>query len=217
MKLNLNKQVGLFALGIVFLFAGFNLYEQLFYTWTPQKGNIQTHDKYIYQVQGDTAALMTYEVGGSATNLDSLIAILTDIWDSGTSTGKVTVLNLNKYEAIAHTVDTSSSTVGANHYEIIDMEGYRNLDISIIATDATGMQIQVYRTYDANASTTSTTGWYNCTNEFFGSGATLTLTGTDQTQDGTSAEMMPLKYMIWYSAGATGNSLDIFTRKHTKR
>jgi len=138
-------------------------------------------------------------------------------YDSTIGAWKFYALNLDKYEAIAHTVDTSAS-VGANHYEIISMEGYRNLDISVITTDATGVSIKVFRTYDSNISESSTTGWYNCTNEFFGSGATLTLVGSDQAQDGTSAEMMPLKYLIWYAAATPGtNSVDIFTRKHTKR
>jgi len=149
--------------------------------------------------------------------LDSLVVIQTDIWDAATSTNKITVLNLDKYEAIAHTVDTTNSTITADHYHAINMDGYRNLDISVISTDATGMDIKVFRAYDSSLSEADTAGWYNCTNDFFESGATLTLTGSAQAKDGTSPEMMPLKYLIWYQAGNATNSLDIFSRKHTKR
>jgi len=169
-------------------------------------------------VGDDTLAISIAGASASGGGLTVTTSNLSVGYDSTIGAWKFYALNFDKYESIAHTVDTSSSTVGANHYEIINMEGYRNLDISVISTDATGMDVKVFRTYDANAGVSdTTTGWYNCTNDFFGSGSTLTLTGTDQAKDGTSPEMMPLKYLVWYSAGAGGNSLDIFTRKHTKR
>jgi len=142
MKLNLQKQVVLLALGIVFLFAGFNLYEQLFYTWTPQKGNIQTHDKYIYQVQGDTAALMTYEVGS---NTDSILSA-----NAQTVTTETDTISASSFSS-AYTVDVFAvddtlqiSLDNSNFMRIMPYSGLRLENIS--PSWSTNLYIKQYGT-----------------------------------------------------------------------